>query len=107
MSQALNNCRVCRDRRRKFCSIECRNKSVFPIPSKDYKSISQRDRNGNRIQEHILIASKALGRPLRKGEEVHHINLNKRNNRNCNLLICTSYYHHWLHQEMVRRYVKE
>ena len=94
-------------RRKKYCSIECRNKVLFPVPSKDYKSISQRDRRGNRIQEHILIASKALGRPLRKGEEVHHINLNKHDNRNCNLLICTSSYHHWLHQEMVRRYVKE
>jgi hypothetical protein len=56
---------------------------------------------------HVLMAEKALGRKLKKGEVVHHINLNKADNRNSNLLICSNSYHMWLHQEMQRQWVNE
>jgi HNH endonuclease len=94
------------NRNKKFCSLECRNKYHHPVPCTDYRT-SFKDRNGNKIQEHVLKVEQILGRPMRRGEVVHHVNLKRRDNRNCNLLVCTSSYHQWLHQEMMRRYARE
>ena len=58
-------------------------------------------------RQHKVVAEKALGRSLKNGEVVHHINLDKTDNRNSNLLICAQDYHAWLHQEMARRWAKE
>ena len=63
--------------------------------------------NGKRIREHTLIAEQVLGHPLGKRIQVHHINGNKSDNRNCNLLICVVGYHTWLHQRMSDLYMKE
>lgn len=54
--------------------------------------------NGRRVREHTVIAEKAIGRQLRKGEAVHHINYSKMDNRNSNLLICSQAYHRLIHQ---------
>lgn len=56
--------------------------------------------NGRRVQEHRYLAEKALGRPLKSNEVVHHVDMDKTNNKPGNLVICTKDYHLLLHQRM-------
>ena len=52
--------------------------------------------NGKRL--HVTIAEGALGHSLPVGAEVHHVDENKSNNRNSNLVICQDHaYHSLLH----------
>lgn len=51
-------------------------------------------------REHVVIAEGVLGRRLRKGEVVHHIDQNGLNNEPSNLLICTAGYHTQLHNKI-------
>lgn len=49
--------------------------------------------------EHVVVAEKALGKPLPKGACVHHVNEIKTDNSPANLVVCPSgAYHRLIHQ---------
>lgn len=52
------------------------------------------------VAEHIMVAVKERGTPLVKGEVVHHINLNKHDNRSENLVITSRKEHAIWHVQL-------
>ena len=56
--------------------------------------------NGKNTREHIIIAERALGRPLPRNVDVHHVDENRLNNAPSNLVICSRKYHKLLHTRM-------
>ena len=103
-----------------FCNKECCNEWQRREPNegprkgrtvygKGYAWVYDPDRpkNRRRIHEHTLIGEQTLGRRLKQGELVHHINMNKTDNRHCNLLICDQWYHRWLHHQMELAWARE
>lgn len=53
------------------------------------------------VKEHLLVAEKALGKPVPKGVIVHHHNMDQKDNRNFNLVICPDQaYHMLIHARM-------
>ncbi len=57
--------------------------------------------DGDNTREHIRVAERALGHTLPKGAQVHHVDENRSNNANSNLVICPSQgYHNLLHKRM-------
>lgn len=54
---------------------------------------------GETVYEHVVVAERALGKPLPAGAELHHVNGDEADNRNENLVICPNHqYHMLLHQ---------
>jgi hypothetical protein len=68
---------------------------------KDKKGYQVHTIDGKAVKLSRYIAGQALGRPLPLGSVVHHVDENKDNNFNNNLVICESYgYHRILHMRI-------
>lgn len=63
----------------------------------------QRVRGGRREYEHRIVAAEMLGRPLRRDEQVHHIDGNKQNNDPSNLKIVSRAEHALEHRRSGKR----
>lgn len=59
-----------------------------------YKSINIAKNKTKR--EHTIIVENAIGRSLRNKERAHHVDYNKGNNDNSNLVVCPSDAYHFL-----------
>lgn len=68
-------------------------------PQSGYVLVRDRDHrraHGNQIREHILVAERALGRPIPRKHPVHHVNGDPADNRPSNLVICEDQGYHML-----------
>lgn len=85
------------DKRRKFCSRLCSNRyhKMFGKDNPKYKLRKWRISNGyevmwkghKRIYKHHILMEKHIGRKLKKGEVIHHINNKRSDNRIENLML--------------------
>ena len=67
-----------------------------------YKPEHPRASKDSYVKEHLLIAEAAVGRFLPSPIEIHHIDENRQNNRNDNLVICpNTIYHQLLHTRLL------
>ena len=82
---------------RRFCSRACADKGRRTTRVADdkfkarYRQVSTPD--GRKLLEHRWVVEQAIGRPLLPGEQVHHINHNRLDNRLENLELVTSKEH--------------
>lgn len=60
------------------------------LDANGYRLVKVREHGGRWDKQHILVVESAIGRRLRPGEEVHHINGRKTDNRLENLQLCAS-----------------
>lgn len=107
MIRELRKCLICsgefkpRIRSAKYCSMKCCGKAHRGRNSPRWsggKKIAYPRDESSLVDDHRFIAEKALGHPLPKGAEVHHLDGNRKNSNPSNLVICESRkYHRLLH----------
>lgn len=76
---------------------------IHPISSKSITTSGhvRMQVNGKSVLEHVVIAEQAFGRKLPENAQVHHVDLDRTNNENSNLVICPNdSYHKLLHQRL-------
>src|SRR5208283_322361 len=85
----------------KCCSTKCagdNRRGIARVPSRGrYKET--RTENGKGMLAHRYAMSKYLGRPLHRGEVIHHINGDKGDNRIENLMVMTPQAHSEHHNQ--------
>jgi hypothetical protein len=92
----------------KYCSQECQKYGRRKWRSRAGYALNYEKYNGHRVfYSHTIKAERALGRKLGKNEVVHHIDGDKSNDKNSNLLICPRGYHKWLHDRMSYLYQRK
>lgn len=64
-----------------------------------YNPKHPRSMNNGRVWEHIILLEKALGRKISKGQPIHHIDFDRKNNKLKNLYLCEN---HSVHQKIHR-----
>lgn len=87
-----------------YCSNRCRGNAQSGKDHPQWKG-GQRIASGYLLETvgvgkyrgvHVLIAERALGKPLPRTRPVHHVDGNRQNNVNTNLVICESHRYHML-----------
>lgn len=70
------------------------------IDSHGYVIVKTGPRTHDERKEHLLVAETAAGRPIVPGEEVHHINHVRDDNRHENLVLCSAAEHRAIHSSL-------
>jgi hypothetical protein len=103
---------------RRFCTRACKIASVrgtnhhnwrggrWQVKSSGYM-MNQCPIRKRAYLEHHIIAERVLGRKMKREELVHHLNADKADNDNRNLLICTIGYHRSLERRMSEMWQRE
>ncbi len=91
----------------KFCSPLCRNRGNGKFNAEKIGNTKRYQGAGKGYVKyhgrhlHRIVAEKKLGRPLERGEIVHHDDLNKRNNEPDNLKVTTQSKHIEIHRQQM------